>query len=193
MRFSDEEYLRAWRDEKVWPKIHNNIYNLVASTCEATSVLDLCACTGLLGQRLQDTMGLNVVAIEGDAAWIDRGNKWGTNIPTLHTWVYPETMPAIITFIQKHEVTGIVARRCLSELFGNDRKHNMLSEPNWEWATEFSRIISDAGVTEFWVEGRAEQGRSVHPIPNTTMEAACLESHFEVRETYNKCAYLTLR
>lgn len=191
MRFSDEEYLRDWKDNGIFPKIHNNIFNLVASTCESETVLDLCACTGLIGQRLQDKLGLKVVAIEGDPAWVERGAKWGTNIPTLNIWVLPDTLPKVLDWITKNQVTGIVARRCISELFGNDSKGKHLATPNWLWAAEFTEAIVDAGVRELWLEGRADQGRSTHCIPDTETEIKCFSSHFKPYEWYGKCAYLT--
>lgn len=193
MRFSDEEYLRAWKEEGVYPKIHDKIYQLFATTCESDSVLDLCACTGLLGQRIQDKMGLNVVAVEGDPAWIERGKRWGTNIPTLEVWVLPNTLKTFTDWIRSNEVTGIVARRCISELFGNDAKGRPLKAPDFVWSKVFTDAILDAGIKEIWLEGRADQGRSVHPVPDTETEAKCFFSGFKLDETYKTCAYLTAK
>lgn len=191
MRFSDEEYLRAWKEEGNYPKIHDTLYTLFASTYQSKTVMDLCSCTGLLGQRIKDVNKINVVSVEGDPAWIARGNKWGTNVPVLELWILPETLPRFTQFIEDNEVTGICARRCISEIFGNDAKGRHLKSPNWEWAETFTKAILNAGIKEIWIEGRANQGRSTHCIPDTATEARCFGSRFKIEEEYRTCAYLT--
>lgn len=193
LRFSDEEYLRAWSEEGLYPKIHNIIYTLFSSTHEAESVVDLCCCTGLLGQHIKDVNNVSVVAVEGDEAWIERGKKWGTNVETLNLWVLPNTLEVFTSFLKEHKVTGITARRCISEIFGNDDKGRHLKEPNWAWAKIFTDAIIGAGVNEIWIEGRANQGRSTHCIPDTPTEAKCFSSGFKITEEYKTATYLTIK
>lgn len=193
MRFSDEEYLRAWKEDGVWPKIHSTIYTLFSSTYEGRSFLDLCCCTGLIGQHIQDVNKAKVVAVEGDPAWIQRGKKWGIDVPVFELWVLPHTLRSFISFIEQNEVTGIVARRCISEIFGNDEKGRHLKTPNWDWAATFTSAILEAGVNEIWIEGRADQGRSTHCIPDTETEAKCFSTGFKVTDRYKTAAYLTPR
>ena len=87
MRFSDKEYLEDWRDNGVFPKIHNDIYTLFGTTWMNDSVCDLCCSTGLLGQRVKEGFGLDVCSIEGDLKWIERGRKYGINIPCLNLYI----------------------------------------------------------------------------------------------------------
>lgn len=191
MRFSDEEYLRAWKQDGVWPKIHDSMFTLFSSTFESKSVCDICCCTGLLGQHIKDTHGIKVCAIEGDKAWVERGKLWGTNVPTLNEWILPETLPTVLMWLKDHEVTGLVARRCISELFGSDIKGKHLKAPNYVWAERLTAALVAAGIREIWLEGRANQGRSVHPIPSTDAEAKCFESGFKISDRYRDAAYLT--
>lgn len=192
MRFSDEEYLTDWRDKGVFPKIHQDIFTLFSTTFESDSVLDLCCCTGLLGQHIKEAYGITVVGAEGDPKWIERGRQFGVNIPTLEVFIKRSTLKAFVDWIKSHEVTGIIARRCISELFGNKEDgYTMLTEPDWQFAKQFTEAIVGAGVKELWLEGRADQGRSVHPIPDTETEIRCFTPLFTLQDTYRKCAYLT--
>lgn len=190
MRFSDEEYLRAWKEDKIFPKIHQRIFDLFSMTFEAESVIDLCCCTGLIGQHIKEMHGINVVGVEGDPNWIERGKKWGIELPIYELWITPDTLATFLDIIKKEKVTGIVARRCISELFGNDEKGRRLKSPNWPWAEQFSEKILNAGITELWFEGRADQGRSVHPIPGTDEEIQCFSSKYKLAERYQTCAYM---
>lgn len=191
MRFSDEQYLLDWKNKGRFPKIHDDIFQLIASTVEADSVMDICCSTGLLGQRVSEKIGIDVIGVEGHTPWIQRAKKFGNPLTIVELLIEPQTMDALVAVVAKHKITGIIARRCLSELFGNKGIGVSADKANFEFADVFSATLADAGVEEFWIEGRADQGRSTHPIPDTTTEIRCLQAGFEPAELYRNCAYLT--
>lgn len=188
-RFNDVSYLQKWSDNGTYPRIHNDIFELFMRTFESQSILDLCCATGLLGTRIKEKAFLDVCAIEAEQKNIDRGVEWGIPIPILKLFIERGTLPQFIKWIESNEVTGIVARRCISELFGNTPDN----EVDWEWAEIWTNAIADAGVREVWLQGRADQGRSVHCIPDTATEIECLSSRYTVMDTLKETAYLVLK
>jgi hypothetical protein len=187
-RYNAESYLEAWTDKGVYPKIHDPVFNLFMTTFESESVLDLCCATGMLGTRINEKAGIQVCGVEWLEKNIRRARKYGVSIPIREMKIERETLNDFVDWIKKNEVTGIVARRCISELFGNTPTNTI----DWEWAELWTNAVADAGVKEFWIEGRADQGRSVHCIPDTETEIECLSFRYTVSEVQGKTAYLVL-
>jgi hypothetical protein len=119
MRFHDESYLKDWSENGRFPAIHDDIFQLFAQTHESESVIDLCCCTGLLGQRVHEVLGVKVCGLEGNRRWIERGCKWGIQYPIIELMVKAPTLPQLSDWLKKNDVTGLLARRCVSELFGS--------------------------------------------------------------------------
>lgn len=188
-RFNDVSYLQKWSNGRGYPRIHNDIFELFMRTFESESVMDLCCATGLLGTRINEKLGLDVCAVEAEQKNIDRGREWGISIPILHLFIERQTLPQFVQWIESNNVTGIVARRCISELFGNTPDNKV----DWEWAEIWTNAIANAGVKEVWLQGRADQGRSVHCIPDTETEVKCLSTRYTVSETLKETAYLVLK
>ena len=186
IRYNDESHLRTWKDEGKFPRIHDDIFTLFMQTFEAESVIDLCCAIGILGTRIHEKAGVEVCGVELLEKNITRAQKWGVPIPIRQLSIERATLVSFTDIIRERGATGIVARRCISELFGNTPDNRV----DWEWANLWTEAVADAGVTEIWIEGRADQGRSVHPIPDTATEVKCLSSRFSVEETHRNCAYL---
>lgn len=185
-RYNDVVHLKRWSTGGGHPRIHDDIYNLIMQTIEAEALIDMCCAIGLLGTHVQESLGATVIGVEADKTNRERAATYGVPIPMVPLFIDRSTIGTFADLIREHSVTGILARRCISELFGNTPDKKV----DWEWTKIFSGAIADAGVTEIWIEGRADQGRSVHPVPDTATEVACLESRFEVAERYRNCAYL---
>lgn len=184
-RYDDDSYLEAWQSKREYPKIHKNMYELVTATITSKTVMDLCCSTGLLGQHVAD-FGANVIGVEALQKSIDKAKSFGIEIPLIQLNIDNNSIDVLCEIIANNSVTGIIARRCLSELFVTEDKTSI----DFKWANLFTKKIVEAGIKEIWVEGRAEQGRSVHPIPNTETEIVCLESLFDVVVMRNRCAKL---
>lgn len=188
-RYNDESYLQNWQNKDVFPRIHDDIFTLFMQTFESESVLDLCCAIGILGTRIHEKAGIDVCGVELLEKNILRAKKWGVPIEILQLSIEPSTLPTFTDWIKVNNVTGIVARRCISELFGNTPDGKV----DWEWTKLWTNAVADAGVEEIWIEGRADQGRSVHPIPDTKTEIQCLSERYDVDERFKNCAYLKVR
>lgn len=189
IRYNDESHLKNWKEEGSFPKIHDDIFTLFMQTFESDSVLDLCCAIGILGTRIHEKAGVDVCGVELLEKNIDRARTWGVPVEIKQLSIERATLPTFVAWLKHNEVTGIVARRCLSELFGNTPDEKV----DWEWTKIWTGAAADAGVKEIWIEGRADQGRSVHPIPDTATEIKCLSSRYDVRETYKNTAYLKVK
>lgn len=189
IRYNDESHLEKWANQGVYPRIHDDIFTLFMQTFESDSVLDLCCAIGILGTRIHEKAGIKVCGVELLEKNITRAKNWGVPIEIKELSIERSTIPEFVEWIKKNEVTGIVARRCISELFGNNPDNKV----DWEWTEIWTGAVADAGVKEIWIEGRADQGRSVHPIPDTLTEIKCLSSRYNVREFYKNTAYLKVK
>lgn len=193
--FSKESYLKDWKERQIFPRIHDDMFRLFSSTFTCSSVLDMCSCTGLLGVRIRDFHGVPVVGLEGNLEWIDRGKKWGVDIETLNCWIGPKTLPVVDDFMKQHKVDGIVARRCLAELFGYGPDGKLRKGgPDYEWAETLTKRWVQLGVKEIWIEGgKPMRNPESHPVPNTDIGITCFSPAYELAERYRECAYLIAR
>ena len=49
--FDDDKYLKQFKEDQIYPKIHDDIFYLASNT-EGNNVLDIGCCYGLLSHRL---------------------------------------------------------------------------------------------------------------------------------------------
>ncbi|WP_416565068.1 hypothetical protein [Nocardia testacea] len=119
-RYDSAEHLYDWQRNGRFPKIHDDIYNLVRSEVgpEDGAVLDLGSSTGLLTRRLEQA-GFDVVGIEADANAIEAGRTAGTyagSVPVRHWMLTPNQLPEFGIFLRSARIKTVVARRVLPEL-----------------------------------------------------------------------------
>lgn len=152
IRYNDESYLAAWRDEGKFPRIHDNIFTLFMQTFEADSVIDMCCATGLLGTRISEKTGIDVVGVELLEKNIVRAKKFGVEMEFFQMFIERRTLPAFVNLIKERKATGIVARRCIRELFGNTPDQTV----DWKWSRIWSAAVAEAGIKEILIEGRAD-------------------------------------
>jgi len=198
MAFDSEEYLKTWRETGRFPKIHDEIADLVAQTYTTKpdeAILDFCGSIGILGQRIQDENKLRVVGAEWLQKSIDSGVAGGVTVRTKQIRVLPtdDSLAEFAAYISEENVSGIAARRCLSDVFGGTTEEKPWDEPDYDFATQWCAAVVDAGVREMWVQGRAWSPLATHPLPHTNSEIACLGTHFTVDERTKNCAYLKAR
>ncbi|WP_280273388.1 hypothetical protein [Nocardia wallacei] len=167
-RYDSAEHLYDWQRSGRYPKIHDDIYNLIRSEVDLTdgALLDLGSSTGLLARRLEGT-GFNVTAIEADAKAIEAGKAAGTygrGCAVCPWTLTPDEMPKLFDFIDSRRIRIVVARRVLPEL------DNAGVTPAMLGAT-----LANAGVRHLFLEGRAPRQGATHRLRSVTDEIAELE------------------
>lgn len=167
-RFDSAEHLYDWQRSGRFPRIHDDIYNLVRSEVSPSdgAVLDLGSSTGLLARRLHKARFV-VHAVEADANSIDAGRTAGTygpSVPVRHWMLTPSQMPEFGEFLRASGVTIVAARRVLPELDDAGVKPAMLGE-----------TLTKAGVRHLFVEGRAPRQDAKHRLRSVIDEVANLE------------------
>lgn len=183
MRFDDEFYLQDYTTNRRFPKIHDDIFNLIANRGQGCSALDLCGNHGMLGQRIIDLLGIPCVVVEGHYPAIVMATNYGTSIPKYLLRVGKDTYPDLAGIIKEHEVDTLVARRCISELFKN------VEDPDrFLWV----EMLAKSGIKEVFLQGRAPTKLATHPIPNVEAEIKCFPDLYKVRFQQGQLAYLRL-
>lgn len=184
-RYDAPELVAAWQRDGTYPAIHTAIYGWVREVLDPRhgTLLDLCSSTGLLARRLA-TAGYRTCAVTMPGPALDLGRDAGVyrHTPVLGLKIEPSTLPDLDRWVCDHQVRAIVARRALPELWdalGSARDVQIMAEM---WA--------DAGVQHILLEGRANAGRSTHPLRSVTGEAWALGPRWRVVEGRGALAYL---
>lgn len=194
MRYDAVDHVARWAQLGRWPQIHTRLVDLVEQTAEDGAVLlDLCSSTGLLGQQLVDRAGLDVVAIEADGGAIEVGRAHGITVSTVQMTLHPGSLDGFADVVRSHGVTGIVARRCLPELFATDFAGRNLSTVNRPFARAWLDLIHSLGVDTLWIEGRARTVDATNPLATIGAEIELVSSHYFVVDREGPCARLTRR
>ncbi|RJO69790.1 class I SAM-dependent methyltransferase [Nocardia panacis] len=186
-RFDSAEHLYDWQRSGRFPRIHDDIYNLIRSEVSPSDgpVLDLGSSTGLLARRLQHAR-FAVHAVEADANSIDAGRTAGTygpNVPVRHWMLTPGQMPEFGEFLANAGITIVVARRVLPELDDAGVTPELLGE-----------TLANAGVSHLFLEGRAPRQDAKHRLRSVSDEVAGLETDWRPATfAGNHRAYLTLK
>ncbi|MCU1647153.1 MAG: 8, gp08 [Nocardia sp.] len=186
-RFDAAEHLYDWQRSGRFPRIHDDIYNLIRSEVSPSdgAVLDLGASTGLLARRLQHAR-FAVHAVEADANSIDAGRTAGTygpSVPVRHWMLTPGQMPEFGEFLREAGVTIVAARRVLPELDNAGVTPEILGE-----------TLAKAGVRHLFLEGRAPRQDAKHRLRSVSDEVAGLETHWKaVTFDGKQRTYLTLK
>lgn len=182
MRFNSIEHLQAYREAGQFPQIHDAIFQLCLDRLVSTRVLDLCCGHGLLGQRLV-AAGHVVTGIDGSFMNIEAAKNHGVKIELLHAHLDRHALPALGEIISARNITAIVARRALPELFDRDLTAGR----------QFAQVIRQAGVSEILLEGRKPSGKATSPLHRLENEVALLGECYNVAFRKGALAYLTVK
>lgn len=180
MRFDSDEHLERWRGTGRFPAIHDAVAKMVVEETRSTRWCDLCSSTGLLGARLRTRHRMFVVGIEGDADAVGRGIRAGVRLDgVLVTRIDFDHLDEVRMHLEAHRVQGIVARRCLPELF--EVPGNRAALP---------RLFAEAGVQELVVEGRVASGRATSAFPSIVQEVEALAPFYVEARRVGAVSYL---
>ena len=176
-RFNSTDYLQRWRGQGIWPLIHYGMFTAAVLEFPRPgvhdgTVLDLCSSTGLLGAHLAEA-GYPVVWADADPVAIALGIDFGAITgPRWRHRLVPETLPIFATWLVKHRVRSILARRCLREL----------ADSGIHPAT-FGAALHAHGVQRLLVEGQ-KHGRNRHPLGTVEDQTEALSGHWQVAAAY---------
>ncbi|WP_067565869.1 hypothetical protein [Nocardia acidivorans] len=186
-RFDSAEHLYDWQRTGRFPKIHDDIYNLIRSEVSPGdgAALDLGSSTGLLARRLKHARFV-VHAVEADANSIVVGRGAGTygpGVPVRHWMLTPGQMPEFGEFLAGAGITIVAARRVLPELDDAGVSPELLGE-----------TLANAGVRHLFLEGRAPRQDAKHRLRSVSDEVAGLQKYWKPTTFDGKHrVYLTLK
>ena len=184
MAFNSRELLDKWVAEGGYPEIHDSIYHAASQHLAGESVLDLCCCFGLLGERLAREYRCPIVwGVDADVQSIAAAKDAGVTIPLYTMKIVPETMEVLVSLIEQFTTSAIVARRAIPELFGE----------NLGFGREFSQRVKQVGVRKILVEGRIYSKRSTNALASLDEEVALFYQDYEIALLGNNLALLEAR
>lgn len=184
MRYNSIERLEHWQQTGKFPDIHRDIGAMVLSYMQGERVLDLCCSYGLLGQRILKQCGAKkVVGVDCEDWVVKAAREAGIGIEILEMKITRATFDRMLDFLKEHQITVLVARRCISEVFVDDL----------EWAPEFAEAMRRIGIREVFLEGRAIVAKATHPIPTVVEEVACFAGSYREVKRVGQCSYMVAR
>lgn len=179
MRFDDPQHIETFQRRGAFPRIHDAIAGFVIGFSRGTRFLDLCCCYGLLGERLHRA-GFVVIGVDANPKVIERGQAAGIEIPLFPLRVGRDTLGELMDLIDEHDISGIVARRALPELFDRDPA----------LGGEFFERARGIGVKEVFLEGRAPTRNAVSALATLEAEIHLAQPWFALDRRQGQCARL---
>lgn len=168
MRFNSTEHLDVWRQRGIYPRIHDPIAQVITTYCNAEVALDLCCSFGLLGHRIWDSTGMQVVGVDADDRALQAGKAAGIRIELVSMRVSRDSHEALAALVEACKVQAVFARRALPELFGHDIAYGR------SVASMFKRL----GVRELFIEGRVATPGAVNPLASLDKEVELMTGPF---------------
>ena len=174
MRYSSDEYVKAYIKNGSFPKIHEDIALVARKMPDAgkLSAIDLGACTGLLTKRMS-LFFKSVTGIESSDDYISRSVP-GVNIKIFR--ITPDNVSKLGALISGYD--AIIARRVFPEL--HDAKVANFLPP----------IFYKAGIKYILLEGRKKVKRPANPLWNADLEARLFSEYYTVIEQYKEIRLL---
>jgi SAM-dependent methyltransferase len=180
MRFDAAEHLAAWQRTRTYPAIHRPICDMVMNFARSERFLDLCCSYGLIGHYLAERGGMTAVGVDRDGAVLDRARAAGVAIPHYPLRITRETTDQVMQLVDQHQLTGIIARRALPELFDRDL----------DFGREFFMQARAHGIRELFLEGRVVSPAAVSALPSIEAEIELVEPWFVLFRRVRSLAHL---
>lgn len=208
--YGQPSYVVDYVNEGKFPKIHDLFETAVRQHFPnglGHAVVDIGACTGLLGVRAVKHMGATAaLGFEPQERDIRVFQKFIKD-PTLAVDVEHRILDLLdatstASFIQRVQSFGaktLLARRVISELcvrYGS-KPAGVTHQSDGTVPEGIYRMFADtlaaAGFSHVVLQGRAFSSRSTHPIPHTQAEIETLESRYSVVHRHKDVAILRIR
>jgi len=180
VRFNSPQHVDTWRATGLFPRIHDDIFQMALSCLQARSVMDLCCSTGLLAHRVSLALTCKVIGVDADREALAYGHAAGCLPLYAHLRIRRDTLNDLAALVTGNRVTALLARRCMPELFGDDL----------QLAQEFASVMLGAGVNEIVLEGRAQTVNATNALASIHDEIAALAPYYHPVRRYGAVAYL---
>lgn len=165
MRYNSIERLQEWKDTGNFPKIHDDIFEMIMARLKPGEVFcDICCSTGLLGQRLLEA-GHAGFGLEMQAREIKQAHDFGVKL-SIYQRVISRELVSTPTALFGEMVDALVARRCFSEIFMKD-----------DFSKAFSFELIESGVKQVFLQGRRKVNNPTCKLHCVELEAEMLTKH----------------
>ena len=178
MRFDDDGYLKQYYQSHVYPKIHDDIFEL-HRYIPVKNVIDLGCCTGLLSRRLADKYDF-VLGIEINKKYLDKAVK-AHNIKYLNFGIQNDTLIDLNDAIKKYGIRAIFARRVIPEIYETG---------GFKLVNDFIDTVFKAGIEYIAIEGRKSTRNAVNPLYSIGQEGVVFDKKYDCVYQYKNCRLL---
>lgn len=172
--FDDDKYIKQFKENQIYPKIHDDIFHLASNT-EGNNVLDIGCCYGLLSHRLSKKF--NVTGIEANEHYCEKAIY--NNI--INMKINYETLSEFKDILLDHKIDIVVCRRVIPELY--DCGGETLIR-------KIEKTLYECNVKYIILEGRTVSKRSVHKLKSIDNEIEILSNDYFLDKKYKRCARL---
>jgi len=181
MAFDSLDYLSDYYNNGQYPKIHNNIME-VLKELPPMSVMDIGCCTGLLSKRLSE-VHTEVIGIEPNPKYIQIGVK-SDNIKYYNIGVNKETLPVLKELIKMHNIKCCVMRRCLPEICNTG---------GISLCVQWIYLLYKLNVEYLAIEGRVVSKRASNALYSIEKEVELCLGMYDVIKSYRACRLLKIQ
>ena len=182
-RYSSIEYVYDYKAKGIFPRIHNDIFNMVKENVKGKRAIDLGSCTGLISIRLVEQAGFEFVAgLEGNISYLEKAIP-NDKVTYFNFYVTKENMDKLKEVIVKNGITVVVGRRVIPEI----------GERDISVVYDLVKLLYEVGVEEIVLEGRVVVKKPTNKLYSIEKEIECFDKYFKLVAKNKECAYLVRR
>ena len=182
-RYSSSEYVYDYKAKGIFPRIHNDIFNMVKENVKGKRAIDLGSCTGLISIRLVEQAGFEFVAgLEGNISYLEKAIP-NDKVTYFNFYVTKENMDKLKEVIVKNGITVVVGRRVIPEI----------GERDISVVYDLVKLLYEVGVEEIVLEGRVVVKKPTNKLYSIEKEIECFDKYFKLVAKNKECAYLVRR
>ena len=177
MGFADDQYIKEYKEQHTYPKIHDDIYSM-HKHIDCKNIMDLGCCTGLLATHLSETYG-TVIGIEPNKNYLKKAPKT-PQVKYYNFPITPKTLGVLDKVIKKHNIDTIFGRRVMPEIYNYGGEKLIKS---------LNKLFYNNNIRNIVLEGRIESKNSTHNLSNINKEIQYFKD-YDIKYTYKNCAIL---
>ena len=178
MRYDDIEYCIELIKKKRYPKIHDDIFSL-AKRINASCVVDLGCCHGLLSCRLADAF-THVIGIEPSETYLKNTVK-KANVEYVHMKIEMDALDELRKVLTQKNVEAVFARRVIPEIWETG---------GMALCEALAKTFYSCGVKYVALEGRKKCKHPVNLLYNADRECEVFDKMYHVEYAYRNCRLL---